>query len=96
MKVARILIQSEKIIVKFDHIDDNEKLSFVLRNRKTKDLIGMDGIQDNAKDELTLYYSEVDLPEVEFARYDLLILTKEKLIRPKIENQRLSLNLDYS
>ncbi|WP_010498640.1 CDP-glycerol glycerophosphotransferase family protein [Ligilactobacillus acidipiscis] len=91
MKVARILIQSEKIIVKFDHIDDNEKLSFVLRNRKTKDLIGMDGIQDNAKDELTLYYSEVDLPEVEFARYDLLILTKEKLIRPKIENQRLSL-----
>lgn len=91
MKVTRILIQAEKLIILFDHIGENEELSFVLRHRKTKDVVPVKSIQDNKNNELKLEYKDVELPEVEFARYDLLVATEEKLIRPKVNNKKLSL-----
>lgn len=91
MKVTRILIQAEKLIILFDHIGENEELSFVLRHRKTKDVVPVKSIQDNKNNELKLEYKNVELPEVEFARYDLLVATEEKLIRPKVNNKKLSL-----
>lgn len=91
MKVTRILLQSKRMTIEFDNIDDDEKLSFVFRHRKTKDVVQVEGIQDRANNQITLEYKDVDLPEVEFARYDLLVATGGKLIRPKIENKNLSL-----
>ncbi|GAW64605.1 hypothetical protein Lacidipiscis_01809 [Ligilactobacillus acidipiscis] len=91
MKVTRILLQSKRMTIEFDNIDDDEKLSFVFRHRKTKDVVQVEGIQDRANNQITLEYKDVDLPEVEFARYDLLVATGEKLIRPRIENKNLSL-----
>ena len=51
MKVTRILIQAEKLIILFDHIGENEELSFVLRHRKTKDVVPVKSIQDNKNNE---------------------------------------------
>lgn len=91
MKVMSISIQDEQMTVEFDQINSQENLSFVLRHRKTKDVIQVNGLQDNANNKLTLEYKNVDLPETDFARYDLLVATEEKLIRPQIENKKVSL-----
>lgn len=96
MKVSRVLIQKSQISIELDEIPENHKLAFVLRDRKTKELFKFDVEQDIEHKRVTLQYGKVQLPETEFARYDLLLADGEQLFRPKIENNKMNLKTTNS
>jgi len=94
MNVLRILIQEKQLIIELNKLDVNQELSFVLKNRNTDESVTLDAQKDIKNSRVILDYSQVQLPEVEFARYDLFLSTSDnKMIKPKIQNDRMSLKV---
>lgn len=92
MNVLRILIQEKQLIIKLNKIDVDQEFSFVLKNRNTDEKVVLNAQKDISNNRVILDYSQVQLPEVEFARYDLFLSTRDnKMVKPKIQNNSMSL-----
>ncbi|MCT3192164.1 teichoic acid biosynthesis protein [Lacticaseibacillus rhamnosus] len=92
MKVNKITIKMDRLIIDMPEIRHDDDPFFVIRKRGSKEEFHFSAHVDLDSNRIVLLYQDITLPEAEFSRYDIFVSSNTyNLERPKLDNAKLNL-----